>query len=193
MTRHSHTILVVIGLLLTLAACKDGEVKSIVKHATNPEVVPTMKSTKVQTIISDDGRTRYRITTALWNMFEEAKKPHWTFPKGVLAEELDSAYNAVSTIKCDSAYYNEKDELWSLNGNVHITNANGDIIMTDQLFWNQKEHRLYSDAFIHVEKEMRVIEGYGYESDENLTNYKLRNVSAIFPVDDSRLPPPNSH
>ena len=178
-------------LLLAVYACKDDST-SVVNHATNPEVVPTMTTTDVQTVISDSGLTRYRIVSPLWNMFEEAKQPHWTFPKGITCEELDNNYNPVSTIKCDSAYFDKLSSLWTLTGNVSINNANGDIVLTDELMWNQHEHRLFSNAFIHIEKQGRIIEGYGYESNERLTTYQLRQVEAIFPIDERRMPHPGS-
>ena len=178
-------------LLLAVYACKDDST-SVVSHATNPEVVPTMTTTDVQTVISDSGHTRYRIVSPLWNMFEEAKQPHWTFPKGITCEELDNNYNPVSTIKCDSAYFDKLSSLWTLTGNVSINNANGDIVLTDELMWNQHEHRLFSNAFIHIEKQGRIIEGYGYESNERLTTYQLRQVEAIFPIDERRMPHPGS-
>ena len=36
------------------------------------------------------------------------------------------------------------------------------------------------------------IEGYGYESNEQLTTYELRQVEAIFPIDERRMPHPGS-
>ena len=188
---HLPHIALAVFFLLLLNACKEDST-SVVNHATNPEEIPTMTTTDVQTVISDSGHTRYRIVSPLWNMFEEAKEPHWTFPMGVTCEELDNNYNPVSTIKCDSAYFNKNQALWTLTGNVSITNATGDIVLTDELLWNQHEHRLYSDAFIHIEKQGRVIEGYGYESNERLTTYQLRQVEAIFPIDERRMPHPSS-
>ena len=183
-------ILLLLAVAIVAGSCKD-EVNSVVEHATDPELVPTMNSRDVQTIISDNGHTRYRITTPLWSMYEECKEPHWVFPQGVTAEEMDSSYNVVTTIKCDSAYYDETKQLWDLNGNVRITSDGGkDKIQTDQLFWDQVQHKLYSDAFIHVEKGGRVLEGYGYESNEHFSNYTLRKVEAIFPVDESKFPHP---
>jgi LPS export ABC transporter protein LptC len=183
----------VFALILTLAvvSCKEDST-SVVSHPTNPDVVPTMTTSDVQTVISDSGHTRYRISTPLWNMFEEAKHPHWTFPKGVTCEELDDNFKTASTIKCDSAYFDKMNNLWTLTGNVRITNPAGDVVLTDELMWDQRAHRMYSEAFIHIEKQGRIIEGYGYESNERLTTYKLRQVEAIFPIDESRMPHPNS-
>ncbi|MBQ9575309.1 MAG: LPS export ABC transporter periplasmic protein LptC, partial [Muribaculaceae bacterium] len=166
-------IAITLFMAVSATGCKD-DATTVVSHATDPEKVPTMTTRDVQTIISDMGYTRYRIVAPLWNMFEEAKLPHWTFPKGLTCEELDDKYNTMSTIKCDSAYFDKGNSLWNLEGNVRITNANGDIVLTDNLTWNQREHRLYSDAFIHIEKQGRIIEGYGYESNEQLTTYQLR-------------------
>jgi len=176
---------------MALHGCKD-ESTTVVSHATDPEVVPTMTTTDVQTIISDSGHTRYRIAAPLWNMYEEAKAPHWTFPKGVTCEELDNSYKSVTTIKCDSAYFDKVQNLWTLTGNVRMTNVTGDVVLTDQLIWDQQAHKMYSDAFIHIEKQGRIIEGYGYESNERLTTYQLRQVEAIFPIDERRMPHPNS-
>lgn len=180
------------AVLITAAtSCKDDST-SVVSHPTNPEKVPTMTSRDVETVISDSGHTRYRIVTKLWNMYEEAALPHWTFPKGVTCEELDNRFNMVSSIKCDSAYFDKNKALWTLTGNVRITNVTGDIVLTDQLMWDQQAHKLFSDAFIHIEKQGRIIEGYGYESNERLTTYQLRQVEAIFPIDESRMPHPGS-
>ena len=183
--------MIAIIIAMAFASCKD-DGTSVVSHATDPEKVPTMSTTDVQTVISDSGHTRYRIEAPLWNMFEEAKHPHWTFPDGVTCEEMDNNYQTTSTLKCDSAYFDKENSLWTLTGNVKITNPSGDIVLTDQLMWDQQQHKLYSDAFIHIEKQGRIIEGYGYESNERLTTYTLRQVEAIFPIDESRMPHPGS-
>ena len=190
MRRLLHIVLATVTAMAA-TGCKDNAT-SVVSHSTDPEVVPTMTTNDVQTVISDSGHTRYRIVAKVWNMYEEAKRPHWTFPKGATCEELDNNYNATSTLKCDSAYFDKTQSLWTLTGNVRVTNPRGDVILTDELTWDQHQHKLYSDAFIHIEKQGRIIEGYGYESNEDLSTYTLRQVEAIFPIDERRMPHPGS-
>ena len=190
MRRLLHIVLAAVTVMAA-TGCKD-DATSVVSHSTDPEVVPTMSTTDVQTVISDSGHTRYRIAAKVWNMYEEAKQPHWTFPEGVTCEELDKSFNATSTLRCDSAYFDKMQSLWTLTGNVRVTNPGGDVILTDQLTWDQHSHKLYSDAFIHIEKQGRIIAGYGYESNEDLTTYTLRQVEAIFPIDERRMPHPGS-
>jgi len=180
-----------VALTLLCAACAE-EQKEFVSHPTDPETTPTMVSRDVKTVISEEGHTRYRIITPLWNLFEEAELPHWTFPDGVTAEELDDNYKTTTTLKCDSAYYDKRANIWHLYGNVRITNTDGDVILTNWLDWDQNAHKIHSESFIHVEKKDRVIEGYGYESNETFTSYRLHRVEAILPIEESRFPHPNS-
>lgn len=179
-------IAIMATLTVAVAACDDGTTSSV--HHSNTASIPTMESVNVQTVISDSGRTRYRITTPKWLMYEEAKPPHWVFPHGIIAEELDGAFNTVTSMRCDSAYYDEQKQLWSMNGNVRISNAQKELIVTNQMYWNLKDHRLYSDSFIRLEKVDRVIEGSGYESNESLTTYQVHHVKAIFPASAATLP-----
>ena len=167
-------------------SCRD-EVKSVVDKPTDPETTPTMVTDDVVTLISDSGTTKYRITADVWLMFEEAEKPFWLFPKGLLLEQFDSVFNTEASIRCDSAKYFKDDELWRLDGNVEISNVRKELILTNQLFWSQKRQKVYSDSFVHIEKADRIIEGYGFVSNERMTTYSLNHPSGIFPIDEQRM------
>lgn len=168
-----------------LVACSE-EHKDYIDGNIDYEVTPTMKTINVSTLISDSGIIRYHISSPLWLMFDEAKRPVWTFPKGLSLERYDDYFNKNATITADSASYAKQEGLWELDGNVKVTNTLGEKFITDQLFWNEKSHRVYSDAFIHIERADRIIEGYGFTANDRMTQYEIRNVSGIFPVDGLR-------
>ena len=213
--------IVLLAIFITMAllsSCKD-EIKSVVKQSTDPNKVPTVVSHDVQTIISDSGRTRYRITTKLWQMFNEAHTPHWTFPNGVVADELDENYHNVASLICDSAYYNLSSHMWSAIGNVRLTMRNGDKvlcnrmyydenlkqvncmenvritrttgdrILTNQMYYENTTRITHGDGFIHIEGGGRVIEGYGYQYLDRDKRYKIDNEQGIVPIDDRKFRP----
>ena len=169
--------------ILSVWGCSE-ENKEFVNRETDPEKVPSVISHDVMTLISDSGITQYRITAKRWDIFEEAKEPYWTFPEGLYLEKFDKNFDTEASIKSDSAKYFKDDQLWRLDGNVTIVNTNDEIILTQQIFWDQHEKKVYSDSFIHIEKKDRIIEGYGFNSNERMTKYQLNNVSGIFPVED---------
>ncbi len=149
----------------------------------DPENFATMTSTEVSTLISDSGITRYRIDTPLWLMFDQAAEPRWTFPKGMHLEKYDNFFRIDATVDCDSATYFKNKQLWRLDGYVDITNMANEKFLTQQLFWDQKNQKIYSDSFIHIERADRIIEGYGFVSNDKMTRYHVVNVSGIFPVE----------
>lgn len=170
-------------LLLLSAGCND-DARLGVTGNIDPEVTPTMMTRDVETLVSDSGITRYRIVSPLWLVYDEAKVARWRFPNTLHLEKFDDLLNVVATVDCDSATYYKSRQLWQLDGNVRIENALKEKFLTNQLFWDQRAHKVYSDSFIHIEKPDRTLEGYGFNADERMTSYTIRRVSGIFPAKD---------
>lgn len=167
---------------MTFAGCDD-EKKEIIHVDNDPEKTPTIRTTDVSTLISDSGITRYKITTPLWLMFEEANEPYWKFPKGVHLEKFDPKLKPEAMVECDSAIYHKSKQLWQLDGYVNIHNTLGEKFLTNRLYWDQRQQKIYSDSFIHIERDGKIIEGYGFESNENMTQYNVLKVAGIFPAE----------
>ena len=91
------------------------------KPGPDPNKVPTIVTHDVNALISNNGQTRYRVTSKLWNQFEQAKKPFWTFPNGIVIDSLDSKQQIVASLVCDSAHYDEQQKYASAVGHVRIT------------------------------------------------------------------------
>ncbi len=145
-------------------------------------VIPTMLTRDVETLISDSGVTRYRIVTPIWYVYDEVEEPYWRFPEGLNLNKYDNFFRTEATVRADSAIYLKRKQTWQLDGNVSISNVMNEKFLTQQLFWDQRTHKLYSDSFIHIERTDRVLEGYGFESNEQLTRYTIKKVSGIFPA-----------
>ena len=88
-----------------------------------------------------------------------------------------------SHIECDSAVYFSQRRLWRLDGRVMMVNTLRDSFLTEQLFWDQLQRRMYSDSFIHIVRTDRIIEGYGFESNQNMTRNTVRRPTAKLPVE----------
>lgn len=156
----------------------------------DPEKTPTMFTDSVETLISDSGYVRYKIIAPVWYMYSEAKKPNWKFSEGLYMEMYNDTFAITTTAVCDSAVYLEQERLWEFIGNVRIINRAGDRFMTQHMFWNTQTHKLRSDSFMHIEKPDRVIEGFGFETDEQLREYTVRRPTMIIPMSQFRQEAP---
>lgn len=173
----------VMVMLLLFSSCS-GKKKEFGEAITERDSLPVMDTRGVTTLVSDSGITRYRINTEEWLVFDRKSPPYWAFEKGVYLEKFDSIFQVEASIKSDTAYFYTKEELWKLIGNVDIQNLKGERFNTELLYWDQKKQRVYSDQFIRIEQPDRIITGRGFESNQQMTVYTIRQPEGIFYVDE---------
>lgn len=190
--RKSHLIFINITvaawatvMFVLFPACT-GDNKHFAEAIAERDSLPSMKTLGVTTLVSDSGITRYKVITEEWEIYDKKKPPYWAFEKGVYLEKFDSLFHIDASIKADTAYYYEKKKLWELRGNVHIRSQRGDKFDTQLLFWDEKKEKVYSDKFIRIEQEDKVITGYGFESNQQMTEYQIYNNTGIFTVEDTQ-------
>lgn len=180
------SITIVLGamvMLLLFSSCS-GKKKELGYAITERDSMAVMDTRGVTTLVSDSGVTRYRINTEEWLVFDRKNPPYWAFEKGVYLEKFDSIFQVEASIKADTAYFFNKEELWKLMGNVHIQNLKGEQFDTELLYWDQRTQRIYSDEFIRIEQPDRIITGHGFESNQQMTVYTIRKPEGIFYVDE---------
>lgn len=169
-----------LGILLCVS-CEE-EKRYYVANIGESDTVPTMSTTDVNTFISDSGYTKYNIKAPVWNMYDEATEPYWKFPEGLELEQYNKHQKAEATLRCDTAHYKSQRRIWKLDGNVVMVNVNRDTFLTNQVFWDQAKRKIYSDSFVHIVRSDKIIEGYGFESNEQMSAYEVKRPTGIFPV-----------
>lgn len=177
-------VAVAIAVCSIAPGCKE-EGKLGVEKRIDSAKMPTMSTVNVATLISDSGITQYKIVSPLWNVYDEVDTPYWNFPKGIYLQKYDRQFNVIASVAADSARYFRMQNLWKLDGNVELKKEPGELFLTQQLFWDQRRNRLYSDSFIHIETPDRMLEGHGFESNDQLTKYSIKRPTGIFPVDEN--------
>lgn len=177
--RRLPLLILLLAALLVIQSCREEKHEYV---ANAGELTPTMRTADVVTFVSDSGYTRYKITTPLWLMFEDAEEPYWKFPSGLHLQQFDKEMRPEATIDCDSARFYSAKGLWQLDGHVVAVNTLRDSFLTNQLFWNRNTRRVYSDSFVHIVRADHILEGYGFESDEQMSAYNLQNPTGIIPV-----------
>ncbi|MDR3119492.1 MAG: LPS export ABC transporter periplasmic protein LptC [Mediterranea sp.] len=171
-------------LLLLSASCGRGK-KNLGEAITERDSLPVMSTLGVTTFVSDSGIVRYKVITEEWLMFDRKQPSYWAFEKGVYLEKFDSIFQVEASIKADTAYFYDKDKLWKLIGNVEIQNLKGESFETELLYWNQNTGKVYSDKRIRIEQIDRIIIGQGFESNQQMTDYRINNMEGIFYVDEN--------
>ena len=181
------SITIVLGamvMLLLFSSCS-GRKKELGEAITERDSLPVMDTRGVTTLVSDSGVIRYRVNAEEWKVYDRKSPSYWAFEKGLYLEKFDTLFRVDASIKADTAYYYERKKLWELRGNVHIQSQRGDRFDTELMFWDQDKEKIYSDRFIRIEQPERILTGYGFESNQEMTEYQIFNNTGIFTVEDS--------
>ena len=177
-------VMVMLLLFSSLFSACSGRKKELGDAITERDSLPVMDTRGVTTLVSDSGITRYRINTEEWLVFDRKNPPYWAVEKGIYLEKFDSLFQVEASIKADTAYFYNKEELWKLIGNVDIQNLKGERFNTELLYWDQRKQKVYSDQFIRIEQPDRIITGRGFESNQQMTVYTIRQPEGVFYVDE---------
>ncbi len=170
-------------VLLFFIACKPNKPQEI-KDLTNIKEFPTISIEELTTVITDSGKIKFKFITPEMQQFDKKENPTIEFPKGLHLVVYDNLEEIDGQIKSEIATYHENDELWELRQNVEAINTKGEVINTELLYWDMKKKKIYSNEFIKITTDSEIITGYGFESDEKMENYKIRNISGVLSIDE---------
>lgn len=184
-----------VGILILyfLISCGSDK-KEYVNAPLDNETMPSMRDDSVTMLISDSGLIKYKLITNVWSFFENSKDPHWFFPEGIYVEQFDTAFQKQTSLKADTAWNFTLRKLWKLKGNVLIENTQNETFSTEELFWDERQQKFYSDKYIEIKRpEKLILKGYGFESNMTMTQYRIfrPHDSEIFVKENNDANPPN--
>lgn len=142
--------------------------------------VAMMTSYGVNTMISDSGVMKYRIIAERWEVNDKLHPQRWIFSRGLFLEQFDDKFHIEAYIQADTAYYFNTEQLWHLVGNVSIRTVEGTKFNSEEIYWDQEKHELYSTKFSRIVTPERQMQGAYFRSDEQLRSYFITNSKGFF-------------
>jgi hypothetical protein len=124
---------------------------------------------------TENGRVQLRVEAPLLERYDSDTISYELFPKGLNVYAYKEDGILESTIQSDKARHeknkNTDDEIWMAFGNVIVKNiVNQQIMETDTLYWDRKNHEIYTDCYIKMFSPDGFMQGYGMRSDERASN-----------------------
>jgi LPS export ABC transporter protein LptC len=158
-------------------SCNDDPKNTVVLNY-DSEKMPSLNTDSVTMLISDSGLIRYRMITKTWEFFGKAKDPYQRFPHGFYAEQFDTLFHVVATVKSDTAWYYTNRQLWKLKGHVVIHNIMNETFSSDEFFLDDRQKRVYTEKYVEVvSPEKGILRGKGFESlNQQMTEFKFKDV-----------------
>ena len=165
----------VVGCVPGFCSCDKQQPVGEEKHNQN---MITQQSENLEIIQTKGGKLIYRFKAPLLEEYEYAAEPYIEFRKGIEIETYnDTTQQVDATLTANYAIYLKNQQLWEAKGNVRGHNADGNQIETEQLFWDQKSKRLYSNVDSKITQDDNVVYANRFESDEQFNDFVMSRVT----------------
>jgi LPS export ABC transporter protein LptC len=169
------------GAAILLSACENNLEQ--IKAFSSPEELPLVEASNFETLYTDSGEVRFFLKAPKLLKFETEGKAYFEFPQGIELVKYDENQNVISSITADYAKNFEKEEKWEAKNNVVATNAQGDTLKTEHLIWEEKTEQIYTEEFVRIIRDDQVITGIGFQSDQSLQNWRIKNPKGEIYID----------
>lgn len=125
------------------------------------------------TIIYSDSGNLVAILYAPLLEHYSVKDPYIELKEGVKVDFYDSTKTVSSFLTADYAIsYEAQDKMIARKDVVMINNKN-EKINTEVLVWDRRKAQIYSNEFVKITTEDKIILGEGFISDERFDNWKI--------------------
>ncbi len=161
-------------LVISITSCENDI--EVIQSFASDSLMPSQSMINVDTYYTDSARLQLKISAPEIHNYENASEKYTEFPYGVFAQFFDRNGDVESQLSSKYAiYYTDKD-LWEAKDSVVVINKEGEVLNTEQLFWDEKNQLIYSNSFVKVTRPDEVIMGEGFEADETFSRWKIKKI-----------------
>ncbi len=144
----------------------------------------------MEIIYSDSGKVQVKLLAPIIKQYTKIERPYLEFPEGIHLFFYNDQLEYTSELQADYAIYYTEEKFWFAKGNVVAENyEKQEKLNTEELFWDEKTKKVYSNSFSRIENKDGTFYGQqGFEANQKLTNWKLKGSRGTLHVKDE---PPN--
>ena len=144
------------------------------------------EATGIVSYLSQGGRVRAKLTAPQLIRYYDSV-PRVEFEKSLHVDFYDDSLKMESYLDAKKGYYYEQQGKVTLTDSVVVIRIAGDTLRTKELYWDQLQHKLFTRSDVEIRQKTKTIFGKGFESDEQLRNFKIDSVRGVLMVGQSKF------
>jgi LPS export ABC transporter protein LptC len=182
-----NRIILILGPVILLAglfvSCTGNEIEEVLSFSDldNPPVRTTSNVTytytdsgRVSNVLSAGKVLRFETSDSIYSLIEDGFELVFYDDRG----EFDGKLTAMN------GYIRGDNALMIARDSVVFVNRMDEELLTEELTWQQDSGKVFTDKFVTIKRSDMILYGKGLESDENFTNYVIKETSGEFFLED---------
>lgn len=160
---------VIAGLSLLLSCHQPNNEVNIPRVDTFPREVVK----QFEVMYTEYGLPKIKLSAPLVKRYVLQQEEKVVMPKGIFLIFYDSAGNEQATLRAKYAERLVKEKKTILRYEVVAETSDGKKLTSEELIWDEQQHKVFSNSFVRITTPDKVIWGDGFESDEQFERYQI--------------------
>jgi LPS export ABC transporter protein LptC len=171
------------ALLLHLLSCEN-DLKLIHNLSKPNQSVDEVKEVDIS--FSQSGQLKANLRAPVMFRYHDTF-PRVEFPNRLHVDFFDKNRSVESYLDAKKGSYYEHEAKVLLQDSVVVIRKDGDTLKTNKLIWEQNKHSFYTDDNVEIRQKTKTIFGKGFESDEQLNNFRIDTVTGVMLVESNKF------
>lgn len=142
----------------------------------------------VQFIYSQQGKTKAQLFTKEFLKNDNAKPPYMDMLKSVRVNFFNDSLIIDSKLTAKYARYYSKSGDILVRDSVIVINQNNDKLETEELIWNQKLEKFFTEKFVKITSGGHVSYGEGMEANRDFSWFRIYSQRGTVPMQSDDIP-----
>lgn len=170
-------VLILFILSFIINACSEEKVKPSIDASIKGAELPAQESWNATVFFTDSGKTKAVLKAGHLRVYENSKET--LLDSNITVDFYNDEDKISTTLTAEHGKVNDAtNDLYAFDS-VVVVSDNGTTLKTDELMWRNKDKKIVSDKFVTILSPREKIQGYGFESDQNLENYVIYNITYV--------------
>lgn len=160
----------------------------LISCTNDPKLVKEFVSDKQQAIEqikgaellhTENGKIKVKIVAGKIERFQNSQ-PQLIFSDHLEVYFYNDSSHLQSTLKANDASIDEETKIMLAQNNVELISNDDKKLETQELVWDEKQDRIYTDKKVKITTGKEVVYGEGFTSNPDFTKYEITKIHGTF-------------
>ncbi|MCB0747198.1 MAG: LPS export ABC transporter periplasmic protein LptC [Ignavibacteriae bacterium] len=167
-------------LTLIIISCSETKLKPQTDSSINSEDIPDQESRNATITFTEEGKLKAILYAEVIRVLGDKNQKDLENVKIDFYNEQELQTSSLTSRK--GRIDDNTQDMFAIDSVIAVSDS-GVTLTTDELIWKNRTRKIVTDKFVRIVSDNEIIEGYGFESDQNLQNYTIFDITYVTSTD----------
>ena len=163
--------------LVALISCTNDP--DLVQEFVSDKQQPIEKIKGAELLHTENGKVKVKVVASIIERFQDIQ-PSLIFPDHLEVYFYNDSSQLQSTLIANYASIDEEKKVMCAQNNVLLISSDDKKLETDELIWDEKKNKIYTDKKVKITTGKEVVYGEGFTSTPDFKQYSITKIHGTF-------------